>query len=314
MPSRPTSISAVEAASLPLVALTAWQALVERGNVQPGQKVLIHGGSGGVGIDRDPARQAPRRARGHHGVARRTRTSCGSSARTRSSTTARRTSRTLLTATTWCWTVSAARTSRSPSACSARAARRSGSPGPPIPPSRATAGLNPRAAPGDRRPERQDPQAGQEARRLRTSSCSCAPAETSCGTSPPSSTTASLRPVVGQVLAFDDIPQALAGLDRGASAARPSSRSPLTTAPSTVRTDHHEARESSHHDTRTTSEPVVTSYAKAPTKTITAGGTTYAYRELGPKGGIPVVFFVHLAATLDNWDPRIVDPIAQTAT
>lgn len=45
----PTSISAVEAASLPLVALTAWQALVERGNVQPGQKVLIHAGAGGVG-------------------------------------------------------------------------------------------------------------------------------------------------------------------------------------------------------------------------------------------------------------------------
>lgn len=45
----PKSISAMEAASLPLVALTAWQALVERGNVQSGQKVLIHGGSGGVG-------------------------------------------------------------------------------------------------------------------------------------------------------------------------------------------------------------------------------------------------------------------------
>jgi NADPH:quinone reductase-like Zn-dependent oxidoreductase len=38
-----------EAASLPLVALTAWQALVEQGNVQPGQKVLIHAGAGGVG-------------------------------------------------------------------------------------------------------------------------------------------------------------------------------------------------------------------------------------------------------------------------
>ena len=38
-----------EAGSLPLVALTAWQALVERGNVQPGQKVLIHAGAGGVG-------------------------------------------------------------------------------------------------------------------------------------------------------------------------------------------------------------------------------------------------------------------------
>lgn len=58
-------------------------------------------------------------------------------------------------------------------------------------------------------------------------------------------------------------------------------------------------------------EPVVTSYAKAPTVTVAAGGTTYAYRELGPKGGIPVVFFVHLAATLDNWDPRIIDPIAK---
>lgn len=60
----------------------------------------------------------------------------------------------------------------------------------------------------------------------------------------------------------------------------------------------------------TANEPVITSYAEAPAKTITAKGITYAYRELGPKGGIPVVFFVHLAATLDNWDPRIVDPIA----
>jgi pimeloyl-ACP methyl ester carboxylesterase len=58
-------------------------------------------------------------------------------------------------------------------------------------------------------------------------------------------------------------------------------------------------------------EPVITSYAQAPARTVTAGGVDYAYRELGPKGGVPVVFFVHLAATLDNWDPRIVDPIAR---
>jgi pimeloyl-ACP methyl ester carboxylesterase len=58
-------------------------------------------------------------------------------------------------------------------------------------------------------------------------------------------------------------------------------------------------------------EAVITSYAKAPARTVSAGGVTYAYRELGPKGGIPVVFFVHLAATLDNWDPRIIDPIAR---
>jgi pimeloyl-ACP methyl ester carboxylesterase len=61
----------------------------------------------------------------------------------------------------------------------------------------------------------------------------------------------------------------------------------------------------------TSNDPVVTSYAKAPARTITVGDMTYAYRELGPKGGIPVIFFVHLAATLDNWDPRIIDPIAR---
>ena len=46
---KPKNISMVEAASLPLVALTAWQLLVERAKVQPGQKVFIQAGSGGVG-------------------------------------------------------------------------------------------------------------------------------------------------------------------------------------------------------------------------------------------------------------------------
>lgn len=45
----PSSVSVVEAASLPLVALTAWQALVETAGVTAGKKVLIHGGAGGVG-------------------------------------------------------------------------------------------------------------------------------------------------------------------------------------------------------------------------------------------------------------------------
>jgi NADPH:quinone reductase-like Zn-dependent oxidoreductase len=45
----PDALTMVEAASLPLVALTAWQALVVRADVQPGQKVLIHAGAGGVG-------------------------------------------------------------------------------------------------------------------------------------------------------------------------------------------------------------------------------------------------------------------------
>lgn len=58
-------------------------------------------------------------------------------------------------------------------------------------------------------------------------------------------------------------------------------------------------------------QPVITSYADAPSRIISTGGVSYAYRELGPKGGIPVIFFVHLAATLDNWDPRIIDAVAK---
>lgn len=58
-------------------------------------------------------------------------------------------------------------------------------------------------------------------------------------------------------------------------------------------------------------DTTIIAYKDAPARTITAGGVTYAYRELGPKGGVPVVFFVHLAANLDNWDPRIIDPIAK---
>ncbi len=65
-------------------------------------------------------------------------------------------------------------------------------------------------------------------------------------------------------------------------------------------------------NTHPTAAPVVTSYALAPAKTLTVGGDTFAYRELGPKEEVPVVFFVHVAATLDNWDPRIVDAIAKT--
>src|SRR5437667_1836143 len=46
---KPNALTMEEAASIPLVGLTAWQALVERANLKHGQKVLIHAGSGGVG-------------------------------------------------------------------------------------------------------------------------------------------------------------------------------------------------------------------------------------------------------------------------
>src|SRR5207253_11398101 len=46
---KPKALSMEDAASVPLVGLTAWQALIERANLKRGQKVLIHAGSGGVG-------------------------------------------------------------------------------------------------------------------------------------------------------------------------------------------------------------------------------------------------------------------------
>jgi pimeloyl-ACP methyl ester carboxylesterase len=63
-------------------------------------------------------------------------------------------------------------------------------------------------------------------------------------------------------------------------------------------------------DTQAARANAVTSYRHAPTRTVSAGGVNFAYRELGPKTGVPVVFLTHLAAVLDNWDPRVVDGIA----
>ncbi|MGF1429248.1 NADP-dependent oxidoreductase [Kitasatospora sp. LaBMicrA B282] len=46
---KPASLTHVEAAALPLAALTAWQALVDTANLRPGERVLVHAAAGGVG-------------------------------------------------------------------------------------------------------------------------------------------------------------------------------------------------------------------------------------------------------------------------
>ena len=46
---KPANLSMQDSAALPLVLITAWEALVEKVNLQPGQTILIHGGAGGVG-------------------------------------------------------------------------------------------------------------------------------------------------------------------------------------------------------------------------------------------------------------------------
>jgi pimeloyl-ACP methyl ester carboxylesterase len=50
--------------------------------------------------------------------------------------------------------------------------------------------------------------------------------------------------------------------------------------------------------------------ATAATKTVKVDGTPFAYRELGPATGVPVVFLHHFTAVLDDWDPAVVDGIA----
>jgi NADPH:quinone reductase-like Zn-dependent oxidoreductase len=46
---KPTSLDVIAAASVPMVAITAWQALYDQGDLTAGQRVLIHGASGGLG-------------------------------------------------------------------------------------------------------------------------------------------------------------------------------------------------------------------------------------------------------------------------
>ncbi len=61
---------------------------------------------------------------------------------------------------------------------------------------------------------------------------------------------------------------------------------------------------------KTTAGAAATTWRTTPTRTINVNGTPFVYRELGPKGGVPVVFLHHFTAVLDDWDPRVIDGIA----
>jgi pimeloyl-ACP methyl ester carboxylesterase len=53
-----------------------------------------------------------------------------------------------------------------------------------------------------------------------------------------------------------------------------------------------------------------TSHREVPTQMVDVDGSAFAYRDLGPRTSTPVILLNHLAAVLDNWDPRVVDGIA----
>jgi pimeloyl-ACP methyl ester carboxylesterase len=51
-------------------------------------------------------------------------------------------------------------------------------------------------------------------------------------------------------------------------------------------------------------------YIDAPTLSINVGGTSFVYRDIGPRTGVPLILLNHWGAILDNFDPRIVDGLA----
>lgn len=57
---------------------------------------------------------------------------------------------------------------------------------------------------------------------------------------------------------------------------------------------------------------MTTTFNNAPTKTVNVNGTSFAYREIGDKAGIPVVLLHHLTAVLEDWDPAVVDGLAKS--
>ncbi|MFF0042703.1 alpha/beta fold hydrolase [Streptomyces mirabilis] len=61
---------------------------------------------------------------------------------------------------------------------------------------------------------------------------------------------------------------------------------------------------------RNSPSPSTSSYENAPTRAVSVRGEDFAYRELGPEDGVPLILLIHLAGVLDNWDPRVVDGLA----
>jgi pimeloyl-ACP methyl ester carboxylesterase len=60
----------------------------------------------------------------------------------------------------------------------------------------------------------------------------------------------------------------------------------------------------------TTSIRSAATSATTPTRHLEVDGTRFAYRELGPRSGVPLVLLHHFTATIDDWDPRVLDGIA----
>lgn len=292
---KPESVSVTEAASLPVVGLTAWQALVERGQLRAGQTVLIHGGSGGVG---SVAIQLAK----YLGATVVTTVSAGNADFVRelgadividyrSEEFADKLSGVDLVLDN-----QGGETLKK----SLRVLRPGGTvigiTGPPDPDFAAQARVNPVVkvairglSSGIRRKARQlgvryhflfiQPN-GDQLRKIA--------GLVDQGV---------IRPVVDRMVPFEQTPEALESLLSGGVRGKV-----------LVHTDPTVDRDAE--ETGNDARSQISTWVTAPTKRVVAGDETLAYRALGETGGTPVVMLTHLGATLDNWDPRVIDALA----
>ncbi|MGW6755962.1 alpha/beta fold hydrolase [Streptomyces sp. NPDC055817] len=61
---------------------------------------------------------------------------------------------------------------------------------------------------------------------------------------------------------------------------------------------------------RSSPTPTPSSYKSAPTRSVSVHGVDFIYRQPGPEDGVPLILLNHLAAVLDNRDPRVIDGLA----
>ncbi|MGB2977761.1 MAG: alpha/beta fold hydrolase, partial [Propionicimonas sp.] len=120
-----------------------------------------------------------------------------------------------------------------------------------------------------------------------------------------------LRPVVDRVLPFDQTPEALrqvlAGGTRGkvVVTTQPYPDNPARADSAITNPDKPSRVPESQLSQRSMT------WVATPTRRLAVGGGSVAFRDLGPTGGTPVVLLTHLGATLDEWDPRVVDALAR---
>lgn len=296
--SKPSTVTMTEAASLPVNGLTAWNALVEMGHLRAGQTVLIHGGSGGVG---SVAVQLAK----HLGATVATTASAANADLVRElgadividyrteDFAAKLSGVDLVLDTQGGGILKKSLGVLRPGGTVI------GITGPPDPDFAAQARVNPvvkaviRALSSAIR--RQARRLGVEYRFLFIQ-----PNGDQLRTIAGLVDQGTIRPVVDRTLPFEQTTEALEALLSGGVRGKV-----LVSTDSAA----HRAAEGMRVDPRP--QTLAPTWVTAPTKRIIAGGETMAYRELGASGGIPVVMLTHLAATLDNWDPRVIDALAR---